>query len=58
MFPMTILGLFLILGFYRGEIAVIYGPDPMLIDEIACNEEADIEFVVDVDSDMYGRPLP
>lgn len=40
------------------EIAVTYGPDPMLIDEIACNEEAQMEFVVDVDSDMYGGPLP
>lgn len=44
--------------FLQGEeIAVIYGPDPILIDEIACNEEAEIEFVVDVDSDMYGGPL-
>lgn len=47
------------------SIAVVYGPDPTLMDNISRNEDDDLiftelgdEIVVDVNSDMYGGPLP
>ena len=46
-------------------IAVTYGPDPMISKFISSEEKddeafpcADGEILIDVDSDMYGGPLP